>query len=499
MSQALVLDTQASPVIRITSRLIGEQEYRVRTWPPQQTNARTLVGSGSLLAAILSTLLLRIAGRTSFVLLGFYLGERFTSATIVAVVLEAFYLSELALSPLVGSLSDRMGHKPFLLAAPLVAGGAALCLLAATQFFPHPEMATFDVRLVVLLLIVLVGRLLEGAATALNTPASLGYITEATANSERLRARVMTAFEIATVAGLALAMPFGGKVSSVLGTWGFGVVLVLHLINGTLIARCLKERRGWTKRQSQAHYSLVTSLSAIRYKRVYTFLPAWLSINALVGAWLTLCTIMLTYPEPAARLRHPGQMLYGGFSQVFATMLLGGFGLLFLAGMGLWLLVLPHVRRTTVMLVALGGLSSSIVGLTAINGLGHALAGSQALLALLLMVVLGVLLLSGFTPASLNHLAAIAELLPGKRGAVMGLYSVVMGVGQLVGALLGGLCVDAWGFYGLMIFSVAMGLVSLGSVLYMRTNGQDLLCSSSPNPPIVNTWRERQLPKSPAA
>ena len=191
---------------------------------------------------------------------------------------------------------------------------------------------------------------------------------------------------------------------------------------------------------------------------------------------------MLTYPEPAARLRHPGQLLYGGFNKEFATLLIGGFGLLFLAGMGLWLLVLPHLRRTTVMLIGLGGLSASIIGLTAINGLGvnqaHILASSYALLILLPPVVLGVLLLSGFTPASLNHMAAIAELVPGKRGSAMGLYSVVMGVGQLVGATLGGLCVDLWGFYGLMVFSVAMGLASLGSVLYMRTHGQDLPYSS---------------------
>ena len=49
---------------------------------------------------------------------------------------------------------------------------------------------------------------------------------------------------------------------------------------------------------------------------------------------------------------------------------------------------------------------------------------------ILVLVILGVLLLSGFTPASLTHLAAISELLPGKRGSVMGLYSVVMGIGQ---------------------------------------------------------------------
>ncbi len=52
--------------------------------------------------------------------------------------------------------------------------------------------------------------------------------------------------------------------------------------------------------------------------------------------------------------------------------------------------------------------------------------------------------------------------------------SIVMGVGQLIGASLGGLCVDIAGFYGLMGFSVVLGLVSLTSVLYMRINKHDL-------------------------
>jgi len=59
----------------------------------------------------------------------------------------------------------------------------------------------------------------------------------------------------------------------------------------------------------------------------------------------------------------------------------------------------------------------------------------------------------------------------------MGLYSVVLGVGQLIGASLGGLCVDLNGFYGLMVFSVVMGLVALGSVVYIRVNGHDLIKS----------------------
>lgn len=117
-----------------------------------------------------------------------------------------------------------------------------------------------------------------------------------------------------------------------------------------------------------------------------------------------------------------------------------------------------RLRRTTVMFIGLCGLSVSIFGLTLINGLAgnpaHVPDSSKPLLLLLLsLVMLGVLLLSGFTPASLTHMAAISELLPDKRGTVMGLYSVIMGVGQLIGASLGGLCVDLGGFYGLMGFS----------------------------------------------
>jgi hypothetical protein len=47
---------------------------------------------------------------------------------------------------------------------------------------------------------------------------------------------------------------------------------------------------------------------------------------------------------------------------------------------------------------------------------------------------------------------------------------------------LGGLWVDLGGFYGLMGFSVALGLISLGSVLYMRINGHDLIANASIGP-----------------
>jgi MFS family permease len=442
MSQTLILDTHVTQISNPTPGKIHEQEREGSKRLLLPSEATLPLGRVSIFTAIFSTLLLRIASRTSFVLLGFYLGERFASATVVALVLEAFYITELILAPIAGSLSDRLGRKPFLLSAPILGSLATLCLAGVALLFPQSHATSFDARLLILLLLVLVGRLLEGAATALNVASSLGYIADVTSGSDKLRARVMTAFEIATVGGLALAIPFGGKISSLLGMWGFFVVIALYLINTALIACFLKESAQHTM-QVDTRHSLTDSLSLLRHKRIFTFLPAWLSINALVGAWMTLITIILVYPEPAASLRHPGQLLYGGFNQEFATLLIGGFGLLFLVGMGLWMLVLPRLRRTTVMFIGLGGLIVSVTGLTLINGLAEKLAHmpdstKPLLLFLLFLVVLGVLLLSGFTPASLTHLAAISELLPDKRGAVMGLYSVIMGVGQLLGAFLSG-------------------------------------------------------------
>ncbi len=433
----------------------------------------------SITANIVSTLLLRIASRISFVLLGFYLGEHFGSATAVALVLESFYISELALAPVIGSLSDRLGRKPFLVLAPVLGAVAALCLLAASQLYPHPDGRHIDVHLLILLGLVMLGRLLEGATTALNTPASLGYITDVTTGSEKLRTRVMTAFEVATVGGLALAIPLGGQVSARLGTWGFFVVIGLHIVNTLIILFFVVESQKRVER-TERHGSLLESLGLLRDKHISTFLPAWLSINTLVGAWITLIVIMLTYPKTTAVLRHPGQLFYGGFGKGFATELLGGFGLCFLLGMALWMLVIPRLRRTTVMLIGLAGLAVSISCLVVMNSLAPSLSALSQMdhtiiLVLLPVLVGGILLLSGFTPASLTQMSALAETKAGKRGAVMGLYSVVLGVGQLLGATVGGFSVDLGGFTGLMIFSVVLGLLSLGSVLYMRIHKHDLI------------------------
>lgn len=432
-------------------------------------DGRQPVGT-TIIANLVVTCLLRGAGRLSFTVLAFYLATRITSATLIAVVLESFYLSEFVLAPVAGSLSDRLGRKPFLLLAPVIGSVSVLWLLVVTTFVGPLATGRGVLGTAVVLALVLLGRLGEGSVTALNTPASLGSLTDVTLGDEEMRARVLTAFEIVTVSGLALSIPIAGVIASRLSLRGFLVVLGLHLLCLLIVTAGITEsveRGGGT-----GHPVLRESLELLGYTPIRVFLPAWLAINAVVGSWLTLLLVILTYPDRIADARFPGQAIYGGFSQVGASSLMGVFGVLFILGMGGWVRILPRLSRTRVMLTGLFGLACACVALSLLNSFGSDPASLVRRLpetSLLLAVAgAGIVLLSGFPPVALTQMAAIADTLPHRHGAVMGFFSVALGVAQLLGAVLGGLAVDAAGFYGLMSFSALMGVVALGSVLALR-------------------------------
>lgn len=479
------------------------------TIPASQAPA---VGLVSIIASIISTFLIRFAARTSFVILSFYIGKESESAALIVIVIEAFYISELLAAPVIGTLSDKFGRKRYMMYAP-IAGAVATLVLAGTSFiFPAPNLSTekFTLELGAILALVMTGRLLEGFCAALNAPSNLGYLTDSTVGNDKLRVRVMTAYEIVTVMGIALAIPFGGQVWSLLGRGGFFVAITIYALCFLVIAVWMKESL-IRSHESSEHGSLKEYRQILTNKRIFTFVPAWLAIMALIGAWLTLTLIVLAYPTGHCRIdtnkitadvrpavaafaenfcvrpgspkdadaRFPGQLLHGGFTPSEASLLVGIYGIIFIGGMAVWTLIVPKMRRTTVMLIGIGGLVLSTTGLILINGTGNnpATLSSGALTEIWIvapLVLLGVLVMSGFTPAALTHLASIAETIPGKRGAVMGLYSVLLGIGQLFGVFIGGLFVDWQGFNGIMIYSFILGGMSLASVLYMRSHNHDI-------------------------
>jgi predicted MFS family arabinose efflux permease len=157
----------------------------------------------------------------------------------------------------------------------------------------------------------------------------------------------------------------------------------------------------------------------------------------------------------------------GGFSGNVVSAILGGFVLALIAGTYVWSHVFTRFRKkTSMMLVALGGTLVVCVDLLAINHLDGA---SRLWLALLLpLLVLAVGTESGFTPAVLAYLADVTEDFATERGVIMGLYSLFLGVGEVIGGVLGGRFAEVWGLDGLIFATVILVLIAFASILGTR-------------------------------
>jgi MFS family permease len=142
------------------------------------------------------------------------------------------------------------------------------------------------------------------------------------------------------------------------------------------------------------------------------------------------------------------------------------FGIVFTAGAIAWGFIMPIIGRQATLLVGVGGLGMTSVVLWMLNGLApdpvHRLVPP-----LLGLVLLGIFIESGFTPAALAYLAEIAEEQAQDRGSVMGIYSVLLSLGQLAGTALAGPFAAAAGFNGLITLTGLLCLIALFTVILL--------------------------------
>ena len=118
------------------------------------------------------------------------------------------------------------------------------------------------------------------------------------------------------------------------------------------------------------------------------------------------------------------------------------------------------------MLVSTFGLFGLLLTVFALNHLGSF--SSPFYYSLLGALLIELLVLSGFTPAALTYLADVTESYAGDRGSIMGLYSVFLGIGQLVGTSVGGYFADWNGLDGLLLLSAILGGITALSLLALR-------------------------------
>jgi MFS family permease len=111
------------------------------------------------------------------------------------------------------------------------------------------------------------------------------------------------------------------------------------------------------------------------------------------------------------------------------------------------------------MLISIAGVYIACIALAGIN---HRGIGNDALLFVWMpLLLVGVFAESSFAPAALAYLADISEEAAKDRGLLMGLYSIFLGLGQLIGNGLGGVFARIWGFDGLIYLTALLAFIAL--------------------------------------
>ncbi|TAM56892.1 MAG: MFS transporter [Chloroflexota bacterium] len=406
----------------------------------------------SLVACLLGTFTLRFSTGLTGALLVYYLAElprhggEAVSPVVVGLFGAAFFVAELVLSPLFGLLSDRLGHHRVMQVGPVF--GAVAVLL--TYVF-------VDLR------VLSATRFLEGASTAASVPSILGFIAMVTAGDELLRGRASARFEAATLAGLGLGLVFAGFLYRLIGPVGFLLNALIYGGSYLIFRFGVADPAEEAATRTAPHYGWRRYLSILSTSHVWLLAPTWIAVNAALGLW-TSQSIFQLVRRPAPRFAD--QALMGSFGPIEISLGIGVGLLVFLVGLAYWGERFRNTRRTTIIFYGIVGGAALVAAAAFLN---HSRGFPIVALAPAIGVVGGGLfVLAGATPAALGLLADLSEGFPADRGAIMGLYSVFLALGQIGGNLVGGVAAEWRGIDGLLVATLAMLVVALLPLSHLR-------------------------------
>jgi MFS family permease len=419
----------------------------------------------SLRFVLFGTFTLRFSTGLTGSMLAFYLahlhehGGPHVDGTVVGLYAALFYLAELVLSPLFGIVSDRYGHHRVMLYGPIF-GAIAVVLTGLTTN------------------LVLLGgtRVLEGASSAASVPSILGFIALATAGNEVLRGKTAARFEGATLAGLGVGAIVGVKLFELVGPAAFFLNAIIYGASFAIYKFGVKDPAGEGEAVAGEHVRVSRYLELVRTSHVWLLAPTWIAVNAAIGVWLSQSVFQLAKGDP----RFPDQALMAGFSANQITIGAIVIAAVFGAGLLYWGNRFKTLRRTTIIgYGVLGGAVLVVAGLV-VNHLW----GTAPIVAVVagLFAAVGLFVLAGATPAALGLLADMSERFPSDRGAIMGLYSVFLALGQITGALIGGVAADWLGIDGMFIATLVLLAIAVVPLAQLRAQEHQLSMPGSDGP-----------------
>jgi DHA1 family multidrug resistance protein-like MFS transporter len=408
----------------------------------------------SMWAVLAGTFTLRFSTGLTGAMLAVYLaalpehGGEAVDPIVVGLFAATFYLAELVLSPVFGILSDRLGHHRVMLYGPAFGAVAVIATGLTTN------------------LVILGGtRWLEGASTAASIPSILGFIAMVTAGDEELRGKMSARFEGATLLGLGVGFAAAPVTFQLFGPTAFFLNAVMYGVS-FLIFALVKDPAAEAVSLRAPHVGFGRYLELVRSSHVWLLAPTWIAVNASIGLWFSQSIFQFAQENPA----FPDQALMRGFERWQISAAAVVIGIVFGLGLLYWGNRFKSLRRTTIILYG-------ILGGAALVGAGMVVNHATALPVIVvasLVALFGLFVMAGATPAALGLLADVSERFPNDRGAIMGLYSVFLAVGQITGALIGGFAADARGIDGMLLATAVLLGVALLPLAQLRRSEDQL-------------------------
>jgi MFS family permease len=312
-------------------------------------------------------------------------------------------------------------------------------------------------------------RWLEGGSTAASVPSILGYIAIATAGNEALRGRAASRFEAATLAGIGAGFIVAPLLFDLLGPTAFLLNALFYGVSFAIYMFGVKDPEGEREAVEREHTSFRRYVELVTHSNVWLLAPTWIAVNGAIGLWFSQSLYQFQKPDsPFAGT----QWLLQGFSAIEVTAGAIAIAIVFGVGIFWWGNRFDRYRRTTIILYGVyGGIALAAAGLVvnhaAWDATTNILLGGLVVVAGI-VVAGGLFVLAGATPAAVGLLADVSEQFPGDRGAIMGLYSVFLGVGQIGGALIGGVLAQWQGMDGLLVGTAAILALALIPLARLR-------------------------------
>ena len=367
----------------------------------------------------ISVFLMRFSFGLALFTIPIYLPTREFSNLIIGMIAAAYPVAETVLGPFVGVLADRFGRRMW------VYVGLALSTVALFAF-------TLSMSVTYLIVV----HAVQGVAAAMIVVSSLAMATDL--SDVTTRGREMGIFDFANLGGYVLGIFVAGilmRTHFILAPFYFGSMLAAL---GAIFAYLKLKEPPYSKS------SVLSPLSTIRLllgdRHAAAMFPIWLAVTTFIGIALTFGPRVGPSPLFTSAVLG-GIILILAFTQPYFGHLSDkyGRGKLMMLGMvslvGLFATVLVMFRRRLPL--------DLVLPVLAVFGMGSL----------------------AFAPAALATLGDFAP--KGGRGTTMGIYSVVISLGTIIGPLLGGYLLDRYGFASLFYagFLIIVGAMALAIII----------------------------------